>query len=87
MTIMKNRIIASAAIILLFFAACGSSEKPNAAGADTSAVKMAGITYTCPMHPEIVSDMPGKCSICKMDLVEKKNAAGTDTSSHDGHQH
>jgi len=25
--------------------------------------------YTCPMHPEIVKDAPGKCPICGMDLV------------------
>jgi hypothetical protein len=25
--------------------------------------------YTCPMHPEVVSDTPGICPKCKMDLV------------------
>lgn len=25
--------------------------------------------YTCPMHPEVVSDKPGICPKCKMDLV------------------
>ena len=29
-------------------------------------------TYTCPMHPEVTSDKPGKCPKCGMDLVEKK---------------
>ena len=28
--------------------------------------------YTCPMHPEVISDKPGKCPKCGMDLVEKK---------------
>ncbi|MDP2454459.1 MULTISPECIES: efflux RND transporter periplasmic adaptor subunit [unclassified Kaistella] len=28
-------------------------------------------TYTCPMHPEIISDKPGKCPKCGMDLVLK----------------
>jgi hypothetical protein len=32
---------------------------------------MSGI-YTCPMHPEVTSDKPGKCPKCGMDLVEKK---------------
>jgi Cu+-exporting ATPase len=27
--------------------------------------------YTCPMHPEVVSDAPGKCSKCGMALVPK----------------
>lgn len=27
--------------------------------------------YTCPMHPEVVSDKEGSCPKCGMDLVEK----------------
>src|SRR5690606_16027039 len=26
-------------------------------------------TFTCPMHPEVVSDVPGSCPICGMDLI------------------
>ncbi len=29
--------------------------------------------YTCPMHPEIVQDMPGNCPKCGMALVLKEN--------------
>jgi hypothetical protein len=29
-------------------------------------------TYTCPMHPEIMSDKPGRCPKCGMALVVKK---------------
>ena len=29
------------------------------------------MTYTCPMHPEIVSDTPGRCPKCGMALVVK----------------
>ncbi|MEO6130684.1 MAG: heavy metal-binding domain-containing protein, partial [Saprospiraceae bacterium] len=25
--------------------------------------------YTCPMHPQIIENKPGKCPICGMDLV------------------
>lgn len=30
--------------------------------------------YTCPMHPEILQDQPGRCPKCGMDLVEKSAA-------------
>ncbi len=29
------------------------------------------LTYTCPMHPEVVSPRPGKCPHCGMNLVRK----------------
>jgi RND family efflux transporter MFP subunit len=32
------------------------------------------VVYTCPMHPEVVSDTPGDCPICEMALVEKPQA-------------
>lgn len=35
--------------------------------------KMKTVQYTCPEHPEIVKDMPGKCPKCGMQLVEKKD--------------
>ena len=43
---------------------CGMDliEQPKLAGA---------IQYTCPMHPEIIKEIPGSCSICGMDLVPK----------------
>jgi len=28
--------------------------------------------YTCPMHPEVISDKPGQCPKCGMNLVLKK---------------
>jgi FtsP/CotA-like multicopper oxidase with cupredoxin domain len=30
------------------------------------------VVYTCVMHPEVMSDRPGKCPKCGMKLVEKK---------------
>ena len=29
-------------------------------------------TYTCTMHPEVMSDKPGKCPKCGMDLTKEK---------------
>ncbi|MBK9036494.1 MAG: efflux RND transporter periplasmic adaptor subunit [Myxococcales bacterium] len=37
----------------------------------------AGHQYHCPMHPTIVSDHPGECPICGMDLVEVDAASTT----------
>ena len=34
--------------------------------------KASGKMYTCEMHPEVLSDKPGKCPKCHMDLVIKK---------------
>jgi hypothetical protein len=31
----------------------------------------AATQYTCPMHPEIVTNAPGKCPKCQMDLKPK----------------
>lgn len=34
--------------------------------------------YTCPMHPNVIQDGPGKCPVCGMDLVSKQiNTATT----------
>ncbi|RAW02067.1 efflux RND transporter periplasmic adaptor subunit [Pseudochryseolinea flava] len=31
-------------------------------------------TYTCPMHPTVISDRPASCPVCGMDLVRKARA-------------
>lgn len=47
----------------------------------TTGVKHAheeGARFTCPMHPHIISEEPGRCPICKMDLVPVGQSAGHD---------
>lgn len=36
------------------------------------APSVGGITYICPMHPEIVRSEPGCCPKCGMTLVQRK---------------
>lgn len=49
-------------------AACRNSKDPHAEHKVEASVEI----YTCPMHPEIIRDKPGKCPICGMDLVKKE---------------
>lgn len=41
--------------------------------------------YTCTMHPEVITDAPGKCPKCGMDLVPISNSKGA--NEHASHQH
>jgi len=40
--------------------------------------------YTCPMHPEVVSDQPGDCPKCGMHLVPQDEASASHDQAH-GH--
>jgi hypothetical protein len=90
---MKNLINISAILIVLFFAACTNSVKPSEASADTAKVLNTAALYTCPMHPEVISEMPGTCPDCKMDLIEKTDTVAPadsivrDSSNHTENQH
>jgi len=64
---------------LSLFTACNSGEaNQNATEQTETRQEVAGVTYTCPMHPEVISNEPGKCPKCGMNL-EKVTA--------DAHQH
>jgi hypothetical protein len=46
----------------------------NKDGAPASPSAVQAAKYTCPMHPEVTSDKPGRCSKCGMALVHVKTA-------------
>ena len=61
-------------------AGCGkkSAAPPQKTGVSAPApakATPAATVYTCPMHPEVKSDKPGKCPKCGMTLELKKTAA------------
>src|SRR5687767_3284996 len=58
---LKNNSIILAIVALLTLASCGAGGN-HVEHADT---------YTCPMHPTVVSDRPSTCPVCGMDLVRK----------------
>jgi Cu(I)/Ag(I) efflux system membrane fusion protein len=68
--------ILAVAIVSVIAVSCGSNETKDKTSEmkDTMNMKtdVAGVQYTCPMHPEVVTDKPGSCPKCGMDLVKKE---------------
>ncbi|TXK45870.1 efflux RND transporter periplasmic adaptor subunit [Pontibacter qinzhouensis] len=57
----RSYILYLLAFLVITLGACSHEEAAHADGE--------AITYTCPMHPQIVQNEPGTCPICGMDLV------------------
>ncbi|HLX93945.1 MAG TPA: heavy metal-binding domain-containing protein [Puia sp.] len=74
---MKKIMVLTAALMLSSVAIFAQTVKSKLA--DTAIHKV----YTCTMHPEVISDKPGKCPKCGMALVEKKTAANGMSKSTD----
>ena len=66
---MKKVIIVLIAITASF-AGMAQESKTEKNTAKTTTVQKG--TYSCPMHPNEVSNKPGKCSTCGMDLTKSK---------------
>jgi hypothetical protein len=65
------------AVAILFSVAtvfAAHSTNPVSDTTRTNKVKPAKVQYTCTMHPEVLSDKPGKCPKCGMALVKKAGA-------------
>jgi len=60
------------------------SAKENSSAIKDSAGTESEGQYTCPMHPEVISDEPGNCPKCGMHLVPLEN---NKVSSHSDHSH
>jgi hypothetical protein len=55
----------------------GSSRRKAERQADEKEKPM---TYTCPMHPEVHQNQPGKCPKCSMELAPAGKPASTSSS-------
>ncbi len=58
----------AAVLIISMLPACGGGDNDHAQ-------ETAAETWTCPMHPSVISDRPGACPVCHMDLVKKAESA------------
>ncbi len=69
---MKTKMIYS--LILVFGLTLAGSTFSTAYGQapKKTETKVTAVKYTCPMHPEVIKDKPGKCPKCGMTLVVKK---------------
>ncbi len=66
----KSIIIIGLAIFgVLTISSCGNNASKDAKTEQAATTKT---IYTCEMHPSVVSDKPGKCPICGMDLIKKE---------------
>jgi hypothetical protein len=69
-----NAKVASAPLQLgSVLAAAPAAERAQTNGDDPTRASPMADTYTCPMHPQIIRDAPGKCPICGMNLVKKES--------------
>lgn len=63
-------------IIMLFIATFATFATFAQKSKGNSSPSKSGITiqtgYSCPMHPEVASSKPGKCSKCGMNLTQSK---------------
>ncbi len=61
-------------ILLIAFTASYGAIAQSCCGGTSAAKKdtVLAAKYTCPMHPEVTSDKPGKCPKCGMDLLKAK---------------
>lgn len=73
-----------ALVAAFLFLAVGGAVSCRRDGDAATKVQAAKPQYHCPMHPTYVSDRPGQCPICKMDLVPIEAASASPTAGAEG---
>ena len=83
---MRSIILFLATILISFviiFYSCGQSLGP---AKKIVAEQQFTKKYTCTMHPEVITDKPGNCPKCGMELVEMKAESKVDTTNQMKHE-
>ena len=73
--LLGSAVLLAALVVLSVILRPGHGRGGEAAGGPVTT----GEYYTCPMHPSVIQDRPGKCPVCGMTLVRK-----TSVTSHVG---
>lgn len=83
-------VVAAAAGAGGYFAGHGSAHgSAPGPSAGPSSAPVSATRYTCPMHPSVIQDHPGRCPLCGMALVPMKEEpkAAAPTAAHAAHGH
>ena len=71
---MKNKILFPVILFVgILFITISVNEANGQTPPKNKTVTNETVKYTCPMHPEVIKDKPGKCPKCGMELVVKKD--------------
>ena len=66
---MKSKFLFPKILMVGFFLVCSTTNSIYGQTPVKKEVVSSVVTYTCPMHPEVVTDKPGNCPKCGMKLV------------------
>lgn len=72
---MRNSFLYISMVSSLLLACSGEQKKDDHSG-HSQKQDVKAVTYTCPMHPQVIQDKPGTCPICGMDLVKVNKSQG-----------
>jgi len=79
---MKKLIIISTYLAFILFAVSCKSGSTKATNKSEMQENSTEFYYTCEMHPEVVSEKPGNCPKCGMELIKMEGAMPDSTKMH-----